>query len=96
MLVDTPRDVNDPFEHCYAAWPLEGHHQVVYAVSQQLRKDDPPLFTLLITPEERYEAFHKYKGQCLNCLGNDALKFWEQDFLNKTGLLNPEIGPHGS
>ncbi|CAM9955771.1 unnamed protein product, partial [Pylaiella littoralis] len=96
MNIDTPRDDSDPFDQSYAAWPLEGQYNVVYAVSLQLRHDDPPLFTQLVTAPERFEAYRKFKGQCLNCLGNHAFKSCPQDFMNQTGLLNPDVGPHGS
>ncbi|CAM9152139.1 unnamed protein product, partial [Pylaiella littoralis] len=42
--IDIPRDDTDRFAQSYAAWPLDGHYNMVYVVSQQLRHDDPPLF----------------------------------------------------
>ncbi|CAN0225794.1 unnamed protein product, partial [Pylaiella littoralis] len=37
------------------------------------------------------DALRKHSGQCLNCLGEHAFKVCPESFLNRTGLLNPEI-----
>ena len=92
MSVDPqPKNDGDPFELTYPCWPLDGHHQLVYAVTAQLRQGDPQLFTPLITAEARAEALRKHRGQCLNCLGPHAFKTCPKEFISSTGLLNPDI-----
>ena len=90
-------DSVDPFETVYDAWPLMGHHPIVYAVSLQIGYNkgynkDTPLFTPLVNGKERYEALRQFQGKCINCLGTKhSFRTCPQDFLNKSGLLNPDI-----
>ena len=60
-----------------------------------MAKNDPPLFTPLVSAEDRRNALQLYKGKCLNCLGEDhSFKFCTRGFVNATGLLNNDIKLH--
>lgn len=88
-----PANDTDPFELKYPHWPLDGHHSLVYQISEGFNTSDPSLFTPLVTQQDRYKALQDYRGQCLNCLGtNHSFKECAQQFRNRTGLLNPAIG----
>ena len=95
MSVDPlPNDDRDPFLLHYSDWPLQGHFQEVYNVASEmaLTKNDPPLFTPLVSAEDRRNALRLYKGKCLNCLGEDhSFKSCTRGFINATGLLNNDI-----
>ncbi|CAB1110148.1 unnamed protein product [Ectocarpus sp. CCAP 1310/34] len=74
MSVDPlPNDDRDPFLLHYSDWPLHGRFQEVYNVASEmaLTKNDAPLFTPLVSAEERRNALRLYKGKCLNCLEED-------------------------
>ena len=88
-----PNDHQDPFLLHYSDWPLQGHFQEVYLVAGA--NYDPPLFTPLVSAEDRRNALQLYKGKCLNCLGEDhSFKFCTRGFVNATGLLNNDIKLH--
>ncbi|CAB1099916.1 unnamed protein product [Ectocarpus sp. CCAP 1310/34] len=89
-----PNDDRDPFLLHYSDWPLQGHFQEVYNVASEmaLTKNDPPLFTPLVSAEERRNPLRLYKGKCLNCLGEyHSFKSCNRGFVNATGLLNNDI-----
>ena len=96
MSVDPlPNDDRDPFLLHYSDWPLQGHFQEVYLVAAEMAKNDPPLFTPLVSAEDRRNALQLYKGKCLNCLGEDhSFKSCTRGFVNATGLLNNDIKLH--
>ena len=71
--------------------PAEGE-----PADESMQKDYPPLFTPLLTRDARAAAYKQFKGQCLNCLGDHSFRNCPEDFLNKSKLFNPEIGPSGS
>lgn len=98
MTVDPqPVDDRDPFMLHYSDWPLQGHYEAVYQVALEYakQKQDPQLFTPLLTPEARRDALRTFQGKCLNCLGEDhSFKLCSRGFVNATGLLNPDIKHH--
>ena len=80
-----PIDDRDPFMLHYSDWPLQGHYQAVYNVALEYAnpKQDPPLFTPLVTSEARRDALRLFKGKCLNCLGEDhSFKLCTRGFVN--------------
>ena len=65
----------DPFarSHSYQHWPPDPSQwdTAVVQVSGSFNTDNPPLWTPLVTPEARAQAFRNNKGRCLNCHGTD-------------------------
>ena len=88
-----PANNKDPFLSTNAHWPLDGHYQIVYNVSGDMKKQDPHIFTPLLTAQDRYKALQNFRGKCLSCLeAGHSLRTCNRHFLNKSHLLNPAIG----
>ena len=81
----------------YNHWPADSAHwDTVYQVSASFNTDGPPLWTQLVSPEARAQAFRDNKGRCLNCHGTDhSFKHCPQAFINGSGCLNPQLGQLG-
>ena len=88
---------SDPFSHNYNHWPTDpSDWETVFQVSESFQNNDPSLWTPLVTPEERAQAFRDNKGRCLNCHGtNRSFKHCVNAFINVSGCLNPQLGQLG-
>ena len=88
---------DDPFTHSYQHWPAEpSHWDEVFNVSDSFNTNDPSLWTPLVSPQARSQAFRDNKGRCLNCHDTDhSLKHCTQPFTNSSGCLNPQLGQLG-
>ena len=94
-------DQNDssPFSHSrsYQQWPADpSHWAIVFQVSGSFNTDDPLLWTPLVTPEARAQAFRDNTGRCWDCHGTDySLTRCPRPFINGSGCRNPHLGQVG-
>jgi len=95
LSVESHDRANASFTRDYNAWPAsQSDWSTVFQVSSSFSNHtDPFLWTPLLTQDARSQAFRENKGKCLNCGSTDhSMKYCRSEFLNTSGLLNPELG----
>ena len=87
---------SDPWlDHTSNCWPLEEHHYAeVFAAKASFKKDDPALWSGLLST--RANALREHRGLCLNCHeDNHSIKHCRHSFISASGCFIPELGQLG-
>lgn len=68
VTVNAVHSMSDPFAAVYDVCPRDrGHWDEIFSVSSLFCTYDPPLWSPLLLPEARRQAFLKFGGHCINC-----------------------------